>query len=488
MSEITNIIKTKGRDKTLAAISRRAIQEITKAWRNIASITITAMTGRVRADVPKEDERYLIKQISDCIFAKGGEISNKSRTVNLGMTYLHLTEEGRKIFLRILAKDFDVNISVLEDKIKIMQSAKNNVDKTNAELQLREALVPPRVKLLKQFNTLPNGFQFLINMRADLLPLAKENPFFKKLDTDLKNLLISWFDVSLLDLEEITWDSPAALLERLIEYEAVHEIQSWSDMKRRLRSDRRCFAFFHYKVPNEPLIFIEVALVNGMSDNIQKLLDESAASVNPENADTAIFYSISNTQKGLAGINLGNFLIEHVIEKLSGEFKKIKHFATLSPIPGFGRWLDQYFSKEDNIILAPKESEIIRKITGSDNLKEGLHKILDSKWYTDCEISEALKVLLMKLCAHYLLKEKRGENAYNLVANFHLTNGARIERINWLADISKKGIEQSLGLMVNYYYELSKIAENHENYNTEGKVAATRDVKSLLKNEIKTLN
>jgi len=446
-------------------------------------MTVIAITRRVRADVPEEDERHLIKQISGCIFGKGGEISSKSRAVQLRKTYLHLTEEGRKKFLRILVKDFDGNISVVEDKIKIMQSTKNDIDKVKAELQLREALVPPRVKLLKQFSTLPNGLQFLINMRTDLLPLATKDPFFRKLDTDLKNLLLSWFDISLLDLKEITWDSPAALLERLIEYEAVHEIRSWSDMKHRLRPDRRCFAFFHHKVPDQPLIFIEAAFTHGLSDNIQKLLDESAPPVNQENVDTVIFYSISNTQKGLASISMGNFLIKHVIEKLSGELKNIKHFATLSPITRFREWLEKNLSEEDMTILTPKESETIKKISGTKNFKEGIVKFQDSKWYTDRKISESLKAPLMKLCVHYLLKEKRGQNAYDSVANFHLANGARIERINWLADSSKKGIEQSMGMMANYYYDLSGIAENHENYITYGKVATSKEVKNLLKNK-----
>ncbi len=462
---------------------RQVIHKITKVWPNIVSMTVIAITRRVRSDVPEEDERHLIKQISGCIFGKGGEISSKSRADQLRKTYLHLSEEGRKKFLRLLAKEFDGNISVLEDKIKIMQSAKNDIEKIKAELQLREALVPPRVKFLKLLSTLPNGLQFLINMRTDLLSLATKDPFLIKLDTDLKNLLLSWFDLNLLDLTEITWDSPAALLERLIDYEAVHEIRSWSDMKHRLRPDRRCFAFFHHKVPAEPLIFIEVALTHGLSDNIQNLLDESAPPVDPQNADTVIFYSISNTQKGLAGISLGNFLIKQVIEKLSSELKNIKHFTTLSPIARFREWLEKYLSEEDITILATKESEVIKKITGTNRFEEGIHKLQDSEWYTDRKISDSLKAPLMKLCVHYLLKEKRGQDAYDPVANFHFANGARIERINWLADISKKGIEQSMSMMVNYYYELSSIAENRENYITYGKIATSKEVKKLLKNK-----
>ena len=245
----------------------------------------------------------------------------------------------------------------------------------------------------------------------------------------------------------------------------------------------RCFAFFHHRMPDEPLIFIEVAFTHCLSDNIQKLLDESVPPVNQEDADTVIFYSITNTQKGLTSISLGNFLIKYVIEKLSSELKNIKHFVTLSPIIKFREWLEKYLSREDITVLTPEESEIIKKNIGISEDEEGTCQLQDSEWYTDSKKCESLKAPLMKLCVYYLLREKRSQAAYDSVANFHLANGARIERINWLADISKKGIEQSMGMMANYYYDLSSIAENHDNYIKHGKVAASKEVKSLLKNK-----
>ena len=473
---ITRDIKT-----FLASKSKKAIQNLLNFWRIIISLTAIAMTKRVRADLPEADIRHLKKQISKCIFERTGDLSNKSRVAKLSKTYLHLTEEGRVKFLKILSKEFDGNISVLDDKIKIWQSAKDDADKIKAEMQLKEALVSPSVLLLKKMGTLPNGFQFLINMRTDLIPHTAIDPYCEKLDRNLKDLLLSWFDISLLDLQEITWNSPAALLEKLLEYEAVHEIQSLHEMKRRLRLDRRCYAFFHHKIPDEPLIFIEVALTNRLPEDIHHLLDESAPIIHPEHASTVIFYSITNTQKGLRGISLGNSLIKRVIEKLSDQFKNLKHFATLSPIPRFTEWVENDLSEELKKVLTLKESELIKKISGIKSVKESLLQFQNSDWYTNPKISESLKTPITKLCVYYLLKEKRGKGAYDSVANFHLTNGARIERINWLADISRRGIENSLGMMANYSYELSCIDGNHRNYITHGEVAASKEVKNLLK-------
>ena len=305
-------------------------------------------------------------------------------------------------------------------------------------------------------------------------------PILRKLDADLKRLLSSWFDIGLLDLKEITWQSPASLLEKLIEYEAVHEIQSWTDMKNRLDSDRQCCAFFHNKMPDEPLIFVEVALVNEISGSIQELLNEEAKTINPEEANTAVFYSISNAQEGLAGINLGNFLIKRVVKELSNKLKGLKHFVTLSPIPYFRKWLDPILLKGDTSILNLSEIEAIKSITDNKNASKGLLELLNSDWNEDPGTSKMLKPILMRLGAYYLLHMKKGGKTFDPVANFHLTNGARIERINWLGDTSGKGMDESAGIMVNYYYKLSEIEKNHELYITESQVNASRDVRKWL--------
>jgi malonyl-CoA decarboxylase len=285
----------------------------------------------------------------------------------------------------------------------------------------------------------------------------------------------------MLDLQEITWNSPAALLEKLIEYEAVHEIRSWGDLRSRLDSNRLCFAFFHNKMPAVPLVFVEVALVNKLSSNIQSLLHKEDDKIDPEYATTAIFYSISNTQPGLAGINLGNFLIKTVVQELSKQFDNLKHFATLSPVPGFKKWLGPRLAKGEEEVLRPKEIATLKERFACENAALHLSETLTNDWYQDSATLEIVSPILTRLCAQYLLAERRGNKALDAVANFHLSNGARLERINWLANLSETGMADSYGIMVNYYYELSDIEKNHEEYVTKTHIAASRGVKSLLK-------
>ena len=298
--------------------------EFSKAWHGIIDMAKMALSKNQRL----ENRDALKDIIHDCIYAKGGDVSARARTVELGAIYLNLSKEGREIFHDSLANDFDIDRQVLAEKIKDLQNADDD-KRIVAEIDLKKALTPPRLILLKQFSSLPNGFKFLIDMRADILPKARQDRKLWKLCLDIKEILGAWFDIGLLDLKEITWNSPAALLEKLIEYEAVHEIRSWDDLRSRLDSDRRCFAFFHSKMISEPLVFVEVALVNKMSTNIQELLNKEDERIDPAKANTAIFYSISNTQPGLAGISLGNFLIKTVVKKLSDDFNQIKQFATL---------------------------------------------------------------------------------------------------------------------------------------------------------------
>jgi len=468
-------------EKTLAFFSRRTITEILKTWERIKSITRRAVTGKVDPDLSSSDEEHVKKQIHECIFARGGEISSRSRSVELGKIYLDLSPEGRKKFMRILSREFDINRELIQKFMDEFKHSKNEDQRLKAEMELSKALIPPRVRLLKQFNTLPNGFKFLIDFRAELLPIRKSDSYLKKLDADLKDILSSWFDIGLLDLKEITWQSPASLLEKLIEYEAVHEIQSWADLKNRLDSDRHCFAFFHNKMPDEPLIFVEVALVNEITDSIQKLLDEEAKTIKPEDADTAIFYSISNAQRGLAGIYLGDFLIKRVVDELSKKWKGLKHFATLSPIPNFRKWLDPFLLKGDDSILLSHEIKDIQSISVSPEASRGLLELTNSDWIKNELVASTLKPILMRLCAVYLLSVKKEKKTFDPVANFHLANGARIERLNWLGDVSEKGIKESAAIMVNYYYKLSEIEKNHELYITESHINVSKDVTKWIK-------
>jgi malonyl-CoA decarboxylase len=464
-------------EKNLNIFNRLTRGEFSKAWDGIVDMARMALTKNHR----HENREALKEMIHDCIYAKGGDVSARARTVELGSVYLNLSKRGREIFHDILARDFDIDRQTLAERIKDLQEAGDGDKKISAEIDLKKALTPPRQVLLKQFSSLPNGFKFLIDMRADILPKTRHDQNLWKLSIDIKEILGAWFDIGLLDLQEITWNSPAALLEKLIEYEAVHAIRSWDDLRSRLDSDRLCFAFFHSKMISEPLIFVEVALVNKLSSSIQELLNKEDEKIEPEKANTAIFYSISNTQPGLAGINLGNFLIKTVVKKLSDDFSQIKQFATLSPVPGFRKWLSTKLANGEEDILLPKEIEAIKAAFKCENSARQFDKTLTTDWYNNIETAALSKPILIRLCARYLLQERKKDRALDQVANFHLANGARLERINWGADLSENGMQRSYGIMVNYYYKLSEIENNHEEYVTRTKIAASRSVRGLLK-------
>lgn len=463
----------------------RTISNLRDGWRAIAGTGYDLTTAMARPDLPDSDLETLRKQMLACLTNKGGEVSARAEAAKLGQVYLALDETGRKRFLTVLAREFDTDPAQIDAAIDAVQLADDENDRRDAEYLLRKALEAPRTKLMTQFNALPDGVKFLVDMRAELLRFSREDQALKALERDLRAILISWFDIDFLELKQISWDiTPATILEKLIEYEAVHAIAGWDDLKNRLDSDRRCFAFFHPRMPNEPLIFVEVALVHGIAGNVQELLDEHAPTQNSDETDTAIFYSISNAQQGLAGISFGNFLIKRVVNELREEFVNLKTFSTLSPIPGFRKWLNGLFAAGDPKILLPAERKAIKEISKKETgLKGAVKELLQtSDWYKDPVVSEALKAPLMRLCARYLVEEKRREGrAADPVANFHLSNGATIERLNWLGDTSKNGIEQSAGMMVNYMYHLGKIDDNHEAYHSRGKVSSSSSVRALLK-------
>jgi malonyl-CoA decarboxylase len=317
-------------------------------------------------------------------------------------------------------------------------------------------------------------------MRADLLSHTKDDPSLKNLDRDFGRLLRSWFDVGFLKMERVTWDAPAAILEKLIAYEAVHEIESWDDLKDRLAQSRRCYAFFHPRIPEEPLIFVEVALVGEIARNVQVLLDRSAPRVPTGDATTAIFYSISNTQEGLLGVSFGDFLIKQVVEDLSQEMDNLKVFSTLSPIPGFRRWLKKEAQNPDQPRAADFEAVLSAAAVQSSGTCD-LAGFLDTDWHVDSKSHDQVREPLTRLCAHYLSSTQSPGRSLDPVSRFHLTNGARIEHVNWMGDTSSKGLAQSLGFMVNYRYVPDEIEENHELYRSGEQVPMSNEVKNLLK-------
>ena len=459
----------------------RALANLSGAWRDVAASAARTVGLSPADSIPKNPDAWR-KLMTECLEARGGEVSARLRAAALGKTYLELDGEERRLFLEILARDFATESAKVEEQIAAYHAADDPDNRLAAEEALRRALVPPRVRLLTQFNALPEGVKFLTDLRADLFAFSAEDPYLGGLERDLRDLLESWFDMGFLDLQRITWDSPASLLEKLIAYEAVHEIRSWDDLRNRLDSDRRLYALFHPRMPEEPLAFVEVALVRGMADSIQHLLDETVPPVAPSAIDTAIFYSISNTQKGLRGISFGDYLIKRVVQQLAHDLPQIKTFATLSPVPGFAAWLQRDGESAIAALLSDDEQGGVKALGGSDDVREALLAVLaKDDWCQDPVTETALKGPLLRLCTRYFLERRQGGEPIDPVARFHLKNGARLERINWLGDTSPNGLQQSAGLMVNYRYVVDDLEKNHEAYMQRGEITMGSDVRSLAK-------
>jgi malonyl-CoA decarboxylase len=465
-------------------------ERVRHAWRDVAGSARDALSGTPRPELSDEDAARLRGQIQACLDAVGGAVSARARAAGLGRTYLMLNAAGRQRFLMLRATEFALEGATVDAAAARLGAAGDPAARRAAEDELRRALMAPRVTLLTQFNALPEGVKFLVDMRAELLRLRGADPALDALESDLKRLLASWFDIGFLELRRITWKASAMLLEKLIAYEAVHAIKGWEDLKNRLDSDRGFYAFFHPSMPEEPLIFVEVALVDGLADNVHHLLDQEAPVGKASDANTAIFYSISNAQRGLAGISFGGFLIKRVVDHLATEFKGLKTFATLSPIPGFVRWLAARAAAEGEGdeadgngagLLIKADLKALAGLPRPVEGMAGLAALLaGDDWCQDAVTARALKAPVMRLGAHYLMRERRaGERALDPVAHFHLSNGARIERLNWLADTSPKGLAESAGMMVNYQYRLGEIEDNHEAYTADHKMSASTQIRTL---------
>ncbi len=393
-----------------------------------------------------------------------GEASGVALARHIVAAYGAMSDDDKLSFFEALRSEFHVDA----DAIMACASAYHR-DRDNESLATLLAEVEPRrQELFRRINMAPDGTATLVSMRRDLLRHLGAHPDLKSVDDDLAHLLASWFNRGFLTLERIDWNTPAAILEKVIAYESVHAIAGWDDLRRRLAEDRRCFAFFHGAMPDDPLIFVEVALTNGLSDSIQPLIDHERPVLAPGKADAAIFYSINNCHVGLNGISLGNFLIKQVVLELRREFPEIKTFATLSPVPVFRKWLSETSGDPNG--------------NGVPHTDRDLLALLDTPdWFDDAEAVGKLRPVVMRAAATYLLKAKKGCFPYDPVARFHLGNGARLERINWLGDVSGKGLEQSAGILVNYLYDLGAIERNHEDYVKNQTIAAGPAVSRLLR-------
>jgi malonyl-CoA decarboxylase len=403
-----------------------------------------------------------LAELCEALLSGRGEASGTAMAREVLDHYQDLDTDGRLTFFKALVRDFGPDRKRLETAIETWRATPNDDDTSD----LHFASEPRRQELIRRLNRAPNGTSDLVAMRADLLKLMNGHKDLAALDRDVVHLLSSWFNRGFLVLRRIDWSTPANILEQIIRYEAVHEISDWDDLRRRIDpADRRCYAFFHPALIDAPLIFVEVALTETIPSAIAPLLAVDRQPVPTDRARTAVFYSISNTQRGLGGISFGNFLIKQVVEELRRELPKLDTFVTLSPVPGFMHWLNKTdeVTEEDRAAL----------------------KLLDEpKWFENPEMVAQLRGVLEPIAAHYFLKARTSKGRLiDPVARFHLGNGARLERINWLGDLSPKGLRESASIMVNYLYRLEDIEKNHEAYANDDEVVASSAVKRLLKAE-----
>ncbi|WP_375453871.1 malonyl-CoA decarboxylase [uncultured Methylobacterium sp.] len=428
-----------------------------------------------RGDIAARASAAELVRLCEDLISRRGEASGVALARLILDRYATLGAAERHAFLRLIAVEFDADHGAVDAAI-----AAYRAEPSRARLgDLHAAAEPRSQELIRRLNLAREGTLSLVRMREDLFDLRRTlredgEPALidaaDSLDSDFEHLFASWFNRGFLVLRPVDWTTPAHILEKIIRYEAVHEIAGWDDLRRRIEpADRRCFAFFHPALVDEPLIFVEVALTSAIAPAIAPILSQAREPLAPKAATTAVFYSISNCQKGLAGVTFGNFLIKQVVEDLTREIPTLKTFVTLSPAPGFARWLDR-----------ERRADVPQGLVHED--VEALRLLDDPEWPTDKAKADAVRKALLPAAAAYFLRAKNERGRpLDPVARFHLGNGARLERINFLGDTSDKGLKQSFGLMVNYLYDLSAIEKNHETYANLGTVSASGAVSRELR-------
>ena len=421
--------------------------------------------ARDRRGEPGARSESLVELCEELLSGRG-EASGAALAGEILAQYAGLTIGPRIAFFEALATRFGHDSGLLQDAIARWQA--NPTDKTAATVHT--AAEPRRQELLRRLNLAPGGTATLVRMREQLLDALDKRDDLAAVDADFVHLFSSWFNRGFLVLRRVDWSTPAMILEKIIRYEAVHRIRSWDDLRRRIDpSDRRCYAFFHPALVDEPLIFVEVALTREIPDAVAPILSVSRDALQPEKMTTATFYSISNCQRGLAGVSFGSFLIKQVVQEICRENPRLQTFVTLSPAPDFARWLNRERKSEQSNALSEEDRTALA----------GLDR---PGWWQLGPAREPMQEPLLRAAAWYYLRarNRRGLPA-DAVARFHLGNGARLERLNWLADATENGIEQSYGLMVNYLYDLDDIEKNHEAYAEGREVVASNAVKRLVR-------
>jgi malonyl-CoA decarboxylase len=407
-----------------------------------------------------------VEQACEDLLSSRGEASRVAVARDILGRWSAGDDAGRAAFFRMMLERFGPAEDRLADAVEAWR-----LDPTQEAAQaLNEASEPRRQELIRRLSLAPEGMDVLVRMRERLLKLVAEDRELKVVDDDFAHLFVSWFNRGFLVLRPIDWTTPANVLEKIIRYEAVHEIRDWDELRRRVEpSDRRCFAFFHPRLVDEPLIFVEVALTKSMPASVSEVLDPGREPIEAREAGAAVFYSISNCQEGLRGVSFGNFLIKQVVEDLRHDLPEIATFVTLSPAPGFAAWLADEIENPRSEALAPED-------------RVALESLEDRGWMDDPDAVERLRPVLTRVCAWYLVNARNARGGVvDPVARFHLGNGARLERVNFLADRSPRAERQAHGMMVNYLYELGEIEANHEAFAGRGEVAASTSVKRLAR-------
>ena len=422
-----------------------------------------SITGARPGDPPRAAVRDARRAIWLChaLLSERGDVAGARLARETLAAYQGLEDLALGVFFDLLVKEFSPDP---QDVVRVADAYRQDPSQPNL-IRLQRAVEPRRQELFRRLNMVAGGTAVLLEMRRRVLKQLVDRPHWVGIDADLAHLFNSWFNRGFLVLQRIDWRTSAIVLEKLIKYEAVHEIQGWPDLRRRLQADRRCYAFFHPVLPDEPVIFIEVALTRGVSTRVQPLLELNSEVADPASADCAIFYSITNCQEGLRGVSFGNLLIKQVAEDLGREFPRLKTFATLSPVPGFRQWL------VEKSVECPALGQLLARIDAPG-------------WLDDAAAAAEIQRQLIRLCAHYLLYAKQGRDPLDPVARFHLGNGARLERLNWLGDTSPSGMRRAAGLMVNYVYRLGEVERNHEAYARDGRVAAARRFEVLARESL----
>ena len=422
--------------------------------------TLNRSHGRTRAERTRDVDRTI--ELCRALLSERGEVSGARLASDVLAAYRGLDDDAIELFFDRLVERFSVD----PESVRRTAEAYRLDGSPETLATLQRAVEAPRQELFRRCNMAPGGTALLVDMRQRLLRSLRDHAERAGIDADLVHLFRSWFNRGFLTLQRIDWQTSAVVLERLIHYEAVHQIQGWRDLRRRLESDRRCYAFFHPALPQEPLIFIEVALTRSMTARVQPLLDPESPVDDPAQATCAVFYSITNCQQGLRGVSFGNVLVKQVVDDLGREFPRVKTFATLSPIPGFRTWLAAHGSTAGRV-----SAELATLVAQGDSVTAARLAAAHGK----------LRAEIVGLCARYLMSTEPGIGAADPVARFHLANGARLERLNWMSDTSAMGLQRSWGLTVNYVYRLGEVERNHEAYANQHRVAASRAFKQLVR-------